>query len=513
MAKPQEKLAQSLERLQQLQKGDGSGAIRSKDLPRTDRERLLKNGFIKEVMKGWYIPSRVDEPEGESTAWYASFWQFCAAYLNDRFGEKWSLSPEQSLSLHAGNWSVPSQLLIRAPEGNNNLTELLHGTSLLDLRTAIPEPDAIEVVHTLRLYSLEAALIAAGPSFYKQNSTDARAVLSTVGDASSLLAPLLEGGHSVIAGRLAGAFRNIGRARIADDVMAAMVAADYRVQESDPFTASAPVVLPRRETSPYVTRLRLLWQEMRQPVMDAFPEASGTLKSTTHYMKELNDVYVTDAYHSLSIEGFRVSADLIERVRSGDWNPDNISQDRHHLDAMAARGYHLAFQSVRNSVEAVLSGKNAGEVAEKDHGRWYRELFAPSVTAGLLKSSDLAGYRRGQVFIRGSMHAPMKREAVPDSMAAFFELLSKEEIPAVRIVLGHFFFVNIHPYMDGNGRIGRFLMNVMMAAGGHPWTIIPVDQRDAYMSALEEASVRHNITPFAQFLRKMVNRKVPKPAS
>ena len=105
----------------------------------------------------------------------------------------------------------------------------------------------------------------------------------------------------------------------------------------------------------------------------------------------------------------------------------------------------------------------------------------------------------------------MKSEAVPDSMAAFFALLTNEENPAVRVVLGHFFFVNIHPYMDGNGRIGRFLMNVMMAAGNYPWTVIPVDQRDDYMSALEEASVRHNITPFAEFLGRMVNRKVPKP--
>jgi hypothetical protein len=40
-------------------------------------------------------------------------------------------------------------------------------------------------------------------------------------------------------------------------------------------------------------------------------------------------------------------------------------------------------------------------------------------------------------------------------------------VPAgVRVVLGHFIFVYIHPYMDGNGRMGRFLMNVMLAGGG-----------------------------------------------
>jgi len=513
MNKQQEKLAASLELLQKLQREDGSGAIRSKDLPRADRERLIKQGFIKEVMKGWYVPSRVDEPRGESTAWYASFWQFSAAYLNERFGEQWSLSPEQSLALHAGNWAVPVQLLVRAPKGNNNLTKLLHGTSILDVLTAIPAPEDIALVDGLRLYTLEAALIGAAPSLYRQNPTDARAALSMLKDASSLLERLLEGGHSVVAGRLAGAFRNIGRHRIADDIIAAMAAADHKVQESDPFENTVPVELHVRNTSPYVTRLRILWQQMREPVINVFPASPGAPKSVKEYMKDVDDKYVTDAYHSLSIEGYRVSTELIERVRSGGWNPDENEQDRNHRDAMAARGYHLAFQAVHKSVETVLKGANAGDTAEGDHGTWYRELFAPSVSTGLIKSSDLAGYRRGQVFIRGSMHVPMKREAVPDSMNAFFDLLRGEDNAAVRVVLGHFFFVNIHPYMDGNGRIGRFLMNVMMAAGGYPWTVIPVEKRRPYMAALEDASVRQDITRFADFIGGLVGNNPPEPAS
>jgi len=50
-------------------------------------------------------------------------------------------------------------------------------------------------------------------------------------------------------------------------------------------------------------------------------------------------------------------------------------------------------------------------------------------------------------------------------MPAFFDLLSEEENPAVRVILGHLIFVYIHPYKDGNGRVGRFLMNVMLARG------------------------------------------------
>jgi len=80
MASPSEKLAESLEVLHELQER-GVVAIRSGDLTRTHRERLCKSGFLQEVIKGWYVPARPDETPGESTAWYASFWNFCAAYL------------------------------------------------------------------------------------------------------------------------------------------------------------------------------------------------------------------------------------------------------------------------------------------------------------------------------------------------------------------------------------------------------------------------------------------------
>ena len=62
--------------------------------------------------------------------------------------------------------------------------------------------------------------------------------------------------------------------------------------------------------------------------------------------------------------------------------------------------------------------------------------------------------------------------------------------------------------MDGNGRMGRFLMNLMLASGGYPWTVIPVERRDEYMKALEQASVYKDIVPFAQLLGNLVKKNI-----
>lgn len=505
MATPSEKLAESLSVLEQLQKR-GVLAIRSAELSRVHRERLVKAGYLQEVMKGWYIPARPNEPSGESTTWYACFWEFCAAYLHVRFDADWCLSPEQSLLLHAGNRTVPEQLMVRSPGARNKVTHFPHNTSLLEVRASMPEDHEIVERDGLRLYALPAALIASGPGFYRQYPTDARAALAMVRDASDILAHLLEGGHSTIAGRLAGAFRNIGRERIANDIVETMRTAGYTVREEDPFDAQAPAVPGARDISPYVNRLRLMWQAMRVPIIERFPQSPGLPTDPEDYLASVAEDYVSDAYHSLSIEGYQVSPELIQRVRDGAWNPEKHQEDHEQRNAMAARGYWQAHQAVRESLKRVLAGENAGSIADEDHGIWYRELFAPSVTAGLVRPGDLAGYRNGPVYIRRSMHVPPPPEGVRDMMPAFFDLLKEEQEASVRVVLGHFIFVYIHPYMDGNGRMGRFLMNLMLASGGYAWTIVPLDRREDYMAALEQASVHQDIGPFTEFLADLVEK-------
>lgn len=182
MTHSSEKLAQSLEILQQLQ-SSGKIVIRSSDISRVNRERLLKNGFLQEVMRGWYIATQPNQAAGESTAWYASFWTFCSEYLRQRFKDDWCLSPELSLSIHVGNRTVPSQLIVRSPKGSNNITVLPHNTSILDIHGVLTASPKLDKESNLNIVNLPVALVTASPNYFRNNPSDARAALAMISDA------------------------------------------------------------------------------------------------------------------------------------------------------------------------------------------------------------------------------------------------------------------------------------------------------------------------------------------
>jgi Fic family protein len=95
-------------------------------------------------------------------------------------------------------------------------------------------------------------------------------------------------------------------------------------------------------------------------------------------------------------------------------------------------------------------------------------------------------------------------------MPALLDLIESELEPCVRAVLGHWLFGYIHPFPDGNGRMARFLMNVLLASGGYPWTIIRVDDRTEYLSALDHASIESDVRPFATFIAGQVRWSLEK---
>ena len=510
MPSPNEKLAESLDALKVLQEGNRR-VFRSDDLSRVHRERLLENGFLQEVMKGWLISSSPDAQEGESTPWHASFWEFCARYCDERFGEQWHLSPEQSLFLQAERTVIPDQLVVHSPKATNNDINLLFGTTLYDLKVVeMPPPAALTRREGLRLFTPAAALVRVPESFFQLYPLEAQVVMASLADVADLLRLLLNGGHSAKAGYLAKAFRQTGRPELADEILRAMKGAGYDVRESSPFEAGQVFRKTSRPAATMVSRIEMLWESMRGKVHATFPKPPGLPADKEAFLRFVDEIYRTDAYHSLSIEGYSVTPAVVERVRHGDWDPQHDVGDRSSRDALAARGYWQAFQLVKKEVERVIAGENPAALARAAHNDWYRELFQPCVTAGLLEPGALAGYRNVPVFLRGSRYVPPRWEAVRDAMPAFFDVLEKEPEPSVRAVLGHWLFGYIHPYPDGNGRMARFLMNVMLASGGYPWTVIRVVDRKAYLTALDRASIEMDIHPFTNFIVRRVEWRLEK---
>lgn len=508
MAAPADRLAESLVRLGELQV-NGRRVFRSTELTRAHRERLLKNGFLREVMRGWLISSGPGVDPGDTTPWFASFWEFCAQYCTERFGDQWHLSPEQSLLLHAENTVIPRQVIVYTPQGSNNTVKMPFETSLYDLKEEQLPPSAdLTERDGLRIYTPDAALTKAPRAFFTRHPVEAQVVLSGVRDSSDVLRRLLEGGHSTVAGRIAGALRRIERAELAEDILRSMRAAGSDVRENDPFEPHQTFGNRTSIAAPIVGRLQAMWETLRMPVIEAFPGAPGMPTDQLAYLRFVDESYQSDAYHSLSIEGYRVTPELVKRVQSGNWDPDKRAADRQSRDALAARGYWQAFQLVRKTVKEVIKGDDPVDLVSATYRDWYRELFQPCVGAGLIDASVLAGYRNEAVFLRRSRHVPPRWEAVRDAMPALFDLLRQETEPSVRAVLGHWLFGYIHPYPDGNGRMARFLMNALLATGGYPWTVIRVDDRDAYLAALEQASTEADIRPFAGFVAERVERSL-----
>jgi len=501
MATYTKKLADSLQVLHKLQKKERL-VFRANSLTRTHLERLVLAGYLQPIVKGWYMSSRPQEKPGGTTSWYASFSDFVRGYCDDRFGKDWHVNAEISLLLHTGSTTLPLQIIVSAKKGKNNLLNLPAGCSLWDSAAKdFPSANLITEAQGLRALTLETALVRAAPNLWITDPQTLHLALGQLPDVDQLSRLLLDGGNSVIAGRLAGALDAVGKSDLATELVENMQAAGYVVVKSNPF--NVPVALIRSfPESPYCARIRTMWIEMREQVLNTWTVPKRSAVDSAVYLTQAEKCYVNDAYSSLSIEGYQVTPELIEKVRSGEWSPDKDDQNNHN--ALAARGYYEAHLKVVESLTDVLEGKNAGNVLRQDLPHWYRALWAPSLRAGIFKPSDLTGWRSSQVYIQHSKHIPLPPDAIRDAMPVLFELLTHETEPQVQAVLGHFIFVFIHPYMDGNGRLARFILNLMLARGGWPWVIVTLDMRKRYMDALEEASVRKNIQPFTILINELL---------
>jgi Fic family protein len=107
------------------------------------------------------------------------------------------------------------------------------------------------------------------------------------------------------------------------------------------------------------------------------------------------------------------------------------------------------------------------------------------------------------------MHRPPEYFLVEDKMRELLDWYdeNKETMHPVKLAaLFHFKYVYIHPFIDGNGRSARLLMNLILLRNGYPLTVIRNTDRVDYMSALEKASTTGNTDDFVEFIAQAVDR-------
>ncbi len=473
--------------------------IYSAQLSRADRELLCATGWLQEIIRGWYMLVRPDTATGDTAAWYANFWDFIRIYLADRFHDDYCLSAESSLDLHIENPTIPQQVIVITKEGTG-FRELMHATSLMIYENVKNFPEETTKKQGVRVMSLPLALCKITPTYFHNYPRNAELALRMLQTPTGLIHSIMRYNLKTAAARLIGAYQFLGDDSTAKEMSNTLSVLGIRVRPTNPFQRPAPLLKQSRIKSPYAGRIHAMWAEARKSVITYFPKPPGLPKNPEQYMHHIDEVYQYDAYNSLSIEGYHVTPELIERVKSDNWSPDTNEEDASSRDAMAARGYFDAFQTVKPCIKEIIHGGNAAQLVKENLQVWYQKLFGVGLQVGTLLPRDLLGYRNDQVFIRNSIHAPPPKEAVLDAMEAFFECLEEETHPAVRAVLGHYFFVFIHPYMDGNGRIGRFLMNTLLASGGYPWTVVRVDNRKKYIDTLEKTHMKFDMAPFTKFI-------------
>lgn len=219
-------------------------------------------------------------------------------------------------------------------------------------------------------------------------------------------------------------------------------------------------------------------------------------------LRQARTAKAEDTYHSTTIEGYRITREHVHAVLAGAplESPDRAEMER----LMALKGYSQAFERTLQFTDESADGVRLSEGMVLD---LYVELWGPSVDAEIMTAAELRGWRKAPVYIRGSAYVPPAPAKVPQMMRVWADSLNEMEVDAVsRAAIAHWAFVHVHPFMDGNGRLSRLLMNLILCSAGLPWTIIRAEERREYFDALEQADIREDYAPFTRFIAARVGR-------
>jgi len=172
---------------------------------------------------------------------------------------------------------------------------------------------------------------------------------------------------------------------------------------------------------------------------------------------------------------------------------------------------HLEVTNHKNAIDYLNDLLKKGEPITQEDVKKIHYLVLEGI------NNRYAGnYRDVEVYISGSDQVLPKPEVVPNLMLEFSQWLVEEQekhyLPPVSFAArAHYKFVAIHPFIDGNGRTGRLLMNLILMKYGYPIAIVEceTDKRKAYYAAIREANAG-NIDAFERLIAQYVNQTADK---
>lgn len=180
---------------------------------------------------------------------------------------------------------------------------------------------------------------------------------------------------------------------------------------------------------------------------------------------------------------------------------------------VALEGITIGGKTLREHFEAINHREAilfVGELVQA--GELLNERDIKLVHHLVLKNIDdknAGAYRNLNVTIAGAEHRPPEFLKVPELMADFikwYETEGQSLHPVERAAKVHSEFVKIHPFVDGNGRTSRLLMNLELMKAGFPAAVLPVSRRLEYYEALDSAHCLGDYEPFVQLIVEVVEQ-------
>ncbi|XP_023159844.2 protein adenylyltransferase Fic [Drosophila hydei] len=261
-----------------------------------------------------------------------------------------------------------------------------------------------------------------------------------------------------------------------------VLADQYYFQALSISPSNSEALANRQRTADVVQTLderRLTSLDEKRDALSAIHEANSALR------RAKKEAYFQHIYHSVGIEGNTMTLAQTRSVLETRMAVDGKSIDEHN----EILGMDLAMKYINASLVQKLY------ITLKDILELHRRVL------GHVDPIEGGEFRRNQVYVGG--HVPPGPGDLAILMQRFEHWLNSEHSNSLHPVnyaaLAHYKLVHIHPFVDGNGRTSRLLMNTLLMRAGYPPVIIPKQQRSQYYHFLKLAN-EGDIRPFVRFI-------------